>query len=70
LAEELRRLSEQDDSVTPMHAVPEAPRNNRLSDDQCCEDGLKISYLVENRLLRENPQIPVPFRRIGVKNVT
>ena len=35
LAEELRRQSEQDASVTPMDAVADAARNGKLSDDQC-----------------------------------
>src|SRR5499427_4843425 len=35
LAEELRRQSEQDASVTPMDAMADAARNGKLSDDQC-----------------------------------
>jgi hypothetical protein len=35
LAEELRRQSEQDAAVTPMDAVADAARKNKLSDDQC-----------------------------------
>ena len=35
LAEELRRQSEQDATVTPMDAVLEAARNSKFSDDHC-----------------------------------
>jgi lysozyme family protein len=35
VADELRKRSEQDASVTPMDAVLDAARRNELSDDQC-----------------------------------
>ena len=35
LAEELRRQSEQDASVTPMDAVADTAHKGKLSDDQC-----------------------------------